>query len=439
MKNLRSTPRWACAVMLAGLLSFPSLNLAQSQPSTKPDSAPAQYDDGVIDQSHLTPEDWESLRAAEPIRELYQQQHSGVRQGQRGTTHPSIQDRPLEAYKTSEELDTFNNHAIRCPENWDWSDFAETEDFSGFFSGTLNGDVILGNQDTAAILGHGLTVNNVGSRIRRPILHGLEIWYAPGTRVVEEIDTFDIEIWEITRDREDPLRITRGQREQIQPFVWGNLRIWDDVTDLSEPVFVQLDERADPDTLLLPRREYLIMVSTKRLNIQNNMVNITGDDYQNFEFFGPNDICDPDNENDWFVRVWNVTQRGGFIAAYNDFFGATEDVPHFIPIFNYDPEDTVVQVSNEPLVKSQGISYYGNYPNPAVDFTHIRYAVDNNTTSRLVVRDMQGRVVHQTEWEPVAAGEHDHYLNTSQFSCGTYIYRIETTRGAIGGKLVIEK
>ena len=79
-----------------------------------------------------------------------------------------------------------------------------------------------------------------------------------------------------------------------------------------------------------------------------------------------------------------------------------------------------------------------NYPNPASSATTIEYTLPYSSNVRLAVFDAQGSIVTQLE-EYQASGTHRVNFNASSLATGTYLYRLQTERGAASGKMIVAR
>ncbi len=91
-------------------------------------------------------------------------------------------------------------------------------------------------------------------------------------------------------------------------------------------------------------------------------------------------------------------------------------------------------------VTKKDFTFMGNYPNPCVNSTSIRFSLAGTTDVSLVVTDVSGRVISSEKYVRMAAGEHLIDLDTRNMSPGEYIYLITTTSGGgIASKITVVK
>lgn len=87
-------------------------------------------------------------------------------------------------------------------------------------------------------------------------------------------------------------------------------------------------------------------------------------------------------------------------------------------------------------ITRSGLTFYGNYPNPASMGTNIRFSLAVAESVSLIVTDMAGHTVQRQQLGALTAGEHVEYLDTRNLASGTYLYLLRTASGAgFGGKL----
>lgn len=81
-------------------------------------------------------------------------------------------------------------------------------------------------------------------------------------------------------------------------------------------------------------------------------------------------------------------------------------------------------------VIKDGLAFMGNYPNPAISFTNIKFTITSNTNVSIQVIDMQGRNVASINTGSLAAGEHVIPMSTARLPAGNYVYIFSTDHGA---------
>ncbi|MBI3500498.1 MAG: T9SS type A sorting domain-containing protein [Bacteroidetes bacterium] len=93
-------------------------------------------------------------------------------------------------------------------------------------------------------------------------------------------------------------------------------------------------------------------------------------------------------------------------------------------------------VKNE--YSTSGLSLLGAYPNPANEFTNIKYRVDAPATVSAVVFDLTGRVLFSSS-ENLSEGTHELKVPLKNLSAGNYYYTIRTDKGTLTSKFSVAK
>jgi hypothetical protein len=130
-------------------------------------------------------------------------------------------------------------------------------------------------------------------------------------------------------------------------------------------------------------------------------------------------------------------------TLYNDGSGwhdnATDnfDLPYEFYIYPIVSARNVLSVKG---ITKNNLTFFGNYPNPAVNSTDVSFSLANNTGVTLQVTDMSGRVINTIKQSNLGAGSQTININTSNMQAGDYIYLLRTTEGdGFGGKLTVVK
>ncbi len=96
-------------------------------------------------------------------------------------------------------------------------------------------------------------------------------------------------------------------------------------------------------------------------------------------------------------------------------------------------------LSTEGVTKKE-LTFYGNYPSPAVNSTNIKFALKSNSDVTITVNDMSGRTIKTINEKGLSAGEHIINVNTADLASGEYIYLVRTSSGAgMASKLSVIK
>jgi Secretion system C-terminal sorting domain len=89
-------------------------------------------------------------------------------------------------------------------------------------------------------------------------------------------------------------------------------------------------------------------------------------------------------------------------------------------------------------VTKKGLTFFGNYPNPASSVTNIRLALNSTENVEIIITDMNGRTVLTKTNPTLSAGEHTIPVDVSSLSAGEYVYIVRTNAGnGIASKLTV--
>lgn len=80
-----------------------------------------------------------------------------------------------------------------------------------------------------------------------------------------------------------------------------------------------------------------------------------------------------------------------------------------------------------------------NYPNPCTSHTTVEYTLPSASTVELGVFDMHGRMIASLGSSFQQAGTYAVNVNVEQFPVGTYIYRLQTSNGAVTGRMYVTR
>lgn len=103
----------------------------------------------------------------------------------------------------------------------------------------------------------------------------------------------------------------------------------------------------------------------------------------------------------------------------------------------------IVQMSSSNItgvggLKKDELTFYGHYPNPAVDNINIKFSLEKAADVTVQLADMNGRIISTVNHAKMTAGEHVLPVETSALAAGNYIYLLRTSNGAaIASKLTI--
>jgi len=138
---------------------------------------------------------------------------------------------------------------------------------------------------------------------------------------------------------------------------------------------------------------------------------------------------------DTIINVQNATQFSDF--SWND--NATENFQIFNNLFIF-PVVIVHGPTGVSSVTKNGLTFFGNYPNPAVNSTNIKFSLATATDVTIQVTDMTGRVINTINQNNLAAGDHIIPVTTSALPSGDYLYLVHTAQGGnLAGKMSVIK
>lgn len=91
-------------------------------------------------------------------------------------------------------------------------------------------------------------------------------------------------------------------------------------------------------------------------------------------------------------------------------------------------------------VRSNDLTIYSNYPNPASNTTNIKFAIAQPANVTVSLLDNTGRLINTVNTGKLGMGEHVVALDLSSVAAGTYIYVIETSAGdRIAAQMTVAK
>ena len=91
-------------------------------------------------------------------------------------------------------------------------------------------------------------------------------------------------------------------------------------------------------------------------------------------------------------------------------------------------------------VSRKDLTFFGNYPNPAVDYTNIKFSLLQPADVTIQIMDMKGGVISTITNPALSMGTHIVPVSTSSMPSGDYLYFIHTSAGdGIAGKMTILK
>lgn len=127
---------------------------------------------------------------------------------------------------------------------------------------------------------------------------------------------------------------------------------------------------------------------------------------------------------DTIINVLNAVQWSD--GTWND--EATQNAQTEVhlalfPVFIVGAPQSVTGITHKEL------TFFGNYPNPANDFTNIRFSLAKSADVTITLTDMTGRILRTQELKMQPSGESTVKFNTSDLAAGNYLYLVRTSAG----------
>jgi len=136
---------------------------------------------------------------------------------------------------------------------------------------------------------------------------------------------------------------------------------------------------------------------------------------------------------DTIINVQNATQYSD--NSWND--NATANFFLYDNLAIY-PIVVIHYATDVKAVTNRGLSFYGNYPNPASDNTNIQFSLSNNADVTIQLIDLGGHVINTIQQNNLTSGTHVVPVSTSGLAAGNYIYTLHSSNGgAIASMLSI--
>ncbi len=159
--------------------------------------------------------------------------------------------------------------------------------------------------------------------------------------------------------------------------------------------------------------------------------------------------------NGFFAAVVLPTTAGDTIGIVSNKMGCSTtdslswlNVPSFggwmnVPtVFGSNTDISILAVGDVNVgvneYSSNGLSLLGAYPNPANDFTTLRYRLEEPSTVSIEVFDLTGRVIEKSS-ENLSSGNHDIKVSAKNLSSGNYYYTIKTDKSQLTSKFIVTK
>ncbi len=91
-------------------------------------------------------------------------------------------------------------------------------------------------------------------------------------------------------------------------------------------------------------------------------------------------------------------------------------------------------------VSNKNLTFFGNYPNPAVESTNIKFSLATASDVVIAILDVKGSIVKTVSASKLGAGEHTVNVNVAGLAAGDYTYIIRSANGGgVASKLTIIK
>lgn len=109
--------------------------------------------------------------------------------------------------------------------------------------------------------------------------------------------------------------------------------------------------------------------------------------------------------------------------AKNDVIFSVDD---FSQIIWYKTMEDQTSLETTPFCDSDSYILQNNYPNPFNPATQIQFILPKQSKVKVVVYDIQGKVVEELLDKPMQAGSHSIFWDASRYSSGNYFIRLKT-------------
>jgi hypothetical protein len=114
---------------------------------------------------------------------------------------------------------------------------------------------------------------------------------------------------------------------------------------------------------------------------------------------------------------WNDNATANF-GLQNDFY--------IFPIVEVGIGNTAGVAS----ITRKGLTFFGNYPNPAISNTNIRFSLATAADVNIIVTDMTGKTIKTLSEPCLDAGIHTINMSIEEMASGDYLYILHTSGGA---------
>jgi hypothetical protein len=135
---------------------------------------------------------------------------------------------------------------------------------------------------------------------------------------------------------------------------------------------------------------------------------------------------------DTIINVQNATLQSD--NKWHDNYTDNDSLKNNLAIY---PIVTMGFPASVKGITRNNLTFYGNFPNPAIANANIRFALTGTADVTVQVMDIHGRIVATIQQANLSTGDHVVTVNTSAFPAGDYLYLVRTSDGdGIAGKIV---
>ena len=140
-----------------------------------------------------------------------------------------------------------------------------------------------------------------------------------------------------------------------------------------------------------------------------------------------------DTTRDTVIYVQNATQWSD--NTWHENYTDNDSIFNNLAIY---PIVIIGQPTGVKNVTRNNLSFYGNFPNPAVNSTNIQFSLSKNADVSIQVMDMKAHVLRTLLLKSQNAGQHIVPLETDMLPSGNYIYLIRTSdNDGVAGQMTV--
>lgn len=190
-----------------------------------------------------------------------------------------------------------------------------------------------------------------------------------------------------------------------------------DAGDESIPRFYDLDSDGDLDLFIGRQDGNISFYKNEGSPASANFVFQTNT-YKNINVHSNScpEFTDIDNDTDPDLFIGNI--KGGLFYFRND---------------------DVIGINAVSGIVPSGFELYQNYPNPFNPSTKIKFDLKNNSSVKLSVFDISGKIVNVLVNGDLKSGSYEYTWNATELASGIYFYRIETNNSSISKSMLFVK